>query len=103
MLELKEAIIKIAREHPKLGIGNLQVPSFLMLIKEALEKLGRERHFLTWDEYKRVCQEIGILISCFCQSEKVFEVSEVSARVAIVVSGESGERESGESGESGER
>lgn len=31
-----------------------------MLIKETLEKLAQEKKFLSWEEYRKVCQEIGI-------------------------------------------
>eukprot|EP00026_Physarum_polycephalum_P000536 Phypoly_transcript_00537.p1 GENE.Phypoly_transcript_00537~~Phypoly_transcript_00537.p1 ORF type:complete len:1451 (+),score=177.67 Phypoly_transcript_00537:50-4354(+) len=58
--ELKEALITIAREHPKLGIGQVQVPSFLMLIKEKLDQLKSEKKYLSWSEYKEICQEVVI-------------------------------------------
>jgi hypothetical protein len=57
---LKEAIVKIAKEHPKLGIGQVQVPSFLMLIKEKLEQLKKERKYVSWSEYKELSQEVSI-------------------------------------------
>ena len=55
--------MKIAKEHPKLGIGQVQVPSFLLLIKEKLEQLKDEKKYLSWSEYKNLCQEVSILIT----------------------------------------
>jgi hypothetical protein len=59
---LKDAIWKVATKHPKLGIGHVQVPSFIIMIKEKLETLKQERKYLNWSEYKEICKEVGIIL-----------------------------------------
>lgn len=59
---LKDKIKEIAITHPKLGIGNVVVPSFLVLLKEKLGEIQQEKKYMSWQDYKELCQSIGILL-----------------------------------------
>jgi hypothetical protein len=57
--ELKDEIVNIAKNHPQIGIGHVKVPSFLLLIKKAIEK-AQDKKYLHWKEYKDLCKDAGI-------------------------------------------
>jgi hypothetical protein len=63
LLEIKEKLLEIALEHPKIGVGKVMVPSSFMLLKYELEEQKVYRHYFSWPEYVSLCTSLGIFSS----------------------------------------
>jgi hypothetical protein len=59
MQELREVLVDIALNHPKIGIGHVQVPKSLDALLSALQQL-KDKPYIKWNEYSTLFGSIGI-------------------------------------------
>lgn len=52
----------IATTHPKIGVGKVVVPSFLIIVKDYLEKRKMYQKYMKFEEYVEVCREASIFV-----------------------------------------
>lgn len=58
--DLKAKLLEIALNHPKIGIGKVQVPRTFVMMQKELEERKEESPYLRWAEYVSLGASIGI-------------------------------------------
>lgn len=62
--KLKESLLDLSLNHPKIGIGKVQVPETFVRLKQALENFRHNQHrpFISWAMYTHLALSISMPI-----------------------------------------
>jgi hypothetical protein len=67
LMQLKDKLVELALNHPKIGVGQVRVPCIIGTIQQELEKLKKNTPYLVWSDYTTLCKQLGmVLLLCVC-------------------------------------
>lgn len=66
--ELKNKLLDIALSHPKIGVGNVSVPTSFVMMQNELQGLKEKSPYLYWQKYAEIAEGVGntFLIALWC-------------------------------------
>ncbi len=57
--ELKNKLLDIALSHPKIGVGNVSVPTSFVMMQNELQRLKEKVPYLYWQKFTEIADSVG--------------------------------------------